>query len=202
MKLRDDRVTRLEPGNEDNTFFPGKPGSLRQMQVGFQHLGVVAEIAEILRPVVMRDIGAMWGERGGRWARGRRTFLVPAPVLGASFAGDGRDVLLHVDQVERRILVAATMVSMLLPMKASGCWLGLVERRLVRVFVVPVSRGFTGEESRLEPANGPGSPVTGSPPLLASVGPAVFWRLRPGAAPTASGRLAGISATAFGVEGR
>ena len=61
---------------------------------------------------------------------------------------------------------------------------------------------MTVEVSRLEPANGPGSAVTGSPPLLASVVPAMFLADVPGcSAHWVRPDWPAISAMAFGVDG-
>src|ERR1039458_5218969 len=78
-------------------------------------LGVIAEVAEVLRAIVVHDVGSVL--RGGRVAgfvvfercaiEGLVTIalLIPSPGYVGVVRLDGCHVLLHIDQIESRVLV-------------------------------------------------------------------------------------------------
>ena len=90
---------------------------LGAVQVGVQDFRIVGEIGEILRRVVMQDVAAVRGGRAGRIRRrprrlegvervvGVETLLIPTPVHRAVEGRDLADVLLHVEQIGRRIRI-------------------------------------------------------------------------------------------------
>ena len=107
---------------------------------------VVADVAEILRGVVMGDVAGV-GRRTGTVGRlVIVAFLVPAPVHRL-LGGDGVDVALDVDEVEGRILVRDDrLVDRLAHERQRQAGVGLGEVRAGGADVVRAERRLDGRE--------------------------------------------------------
>ncbi len=112
---------------------------IQSMQIG-GHLGVVADIAKILRAIVVNDVAGVCG-----WASpiGRLVvvaFLVPAPIHWRELvACNLLDVVLHVEQVQRRVFVTGDdLLDTFAHERERQRRIGLVQRRRVRVLITRV----------------------------------------------------------------
>ena len=107
--------------------------------------GVVAEIAEILRPVMVRDVVVMRvvaGVVGGVERLEVVAELVPGPVGGRQvLAGDGADVVLDVGEIERGVLVGGEdLLDLVAHERQRQRGVGLRDRGRGRALVVDVLR--------------------------------------------------------------
>ena len=133
------------------------------MRLGF--VRVVGLIAEVLRGIVMGDVGDV----GGHTGRIRRlviiAFLEPGPIhRPVRVAGDFLDVLLHIQKVKGGVQVVGCDALNLVPHKgerqAGKCQVG---RRVgARCAAALSGLLLPTVRSRADPQNGCGSPTTGS----------------------------------------
>ena len=90
------------------------------MQVG-GHLGVVANIAKILRAIVVNDVAGVCSSASAIGRLVIIAFLVPAPFHRRQLiACNLFDVVLHIEQVQRRVFVTGDDLLDTLPINESG----------------------------------------------------------------------------------